>query len=79
MTNTLGQTLSLRFEFEEIVRTDYVLPNDRKFGTLKNLEYFIGNAFQKNRFRKGYKRAMEIANLILKESSHGRIGTRPRL
>lgn len=62
--NTLSvfELLNLRFEFEEIVRSYKFVPKE---GNIDNLVNFINNGYKGNRFRDGYDRALEIANIIV--------------
>ena len=61
---TVFDILNLRSEYEEIV-LNYKVPGDKKPGTLDNLQWFIDNGRAKNSRRKGFARAMEIANEIV--------------
>lgn len=62
---TIFDLLRLRSEFEEIVsyRKTYVLPNYES--DIDSLYYFVNHGDKKNRFRKGFDEAMEIAKKIL--------------
>jgi len=64
-----AEVLNLRYEWEEIVRKNYVLPKTRKHGTIENLKHFIKHGAQKNRFRNNFKRAIELAEKIVGESN----------
>ena len=70
-------TLNLRTEFESIVAfgKKYDLPNHNS--DINSLVFFIDEGYKKNRFRKNYDRALEIAEIILKE--HDGQDTRKRL
>ena len=65
MTTSLAELLRLRSEFEAIVsyRKTFDLPNYNS--DIDSLYYFIDNGARKNRFRKRFKEAMEIANKII--------------
>lgn len=65
---TIGQILTLRSQWEEIVsfRKTYDLPHYN--GTIDNLEWFIENGYKGNRFRKRFDEAIEIANIILENA-----------
>lgn len=65
MTTSLAELLRLRSEFEAIVsyRKTYDLPDYNS--DIDSLYYFIDNGARKNRFRKRFKEAMEIANNII--------------
>ena len=65
----IAEILALRYEWEEIVRKHYVLPRGKKNGTTDNLKYFVRNGHKKNRFRDNFKRAIEIAKEITRESN----------
>lgn len=58
------ELLMLRYQWEEIVK-DFMLPEAAKHGTVDNLQWFITNGAKANRFRKGYKETVEIAEKIL--------------
>ena len=70
-------TLNLRTEFESIVAfgKKYDLPNHNS--DINSLVFFVNEGDKKNRFRKHYDRALEIAESILKE--HDGQDTRKRL
>ena len=61
---TVFELLELRFEWEELVRT---LKWGDKDGRIDNLVKFLQTGHKANRFRPGYDRAVEIANLIIAE------------
>jgi len=65
MTTSLAELLRLRSEFESIVsyRKTFDLPDYNS--DIDSLYYFIDNGAKKNRFRKRFKEAMEIANKII--------------
>ena len=56
--------LNLRTEWEEIAQ-GFMIEDEMKQGTLDNLRCFILDGYKGNRFRKGFDRAIEIANEIL--------------
>lgn len=62
MKMSVFDLLSLRFEWEEIVRT---LRWGDKDGRVETLEKFLQVGHKSNRFRPGYERAAEIAKLIV--------------
>ena len=64
MQQSLGYLLTLRSEFEYIV-SDYQMDDDKKNGTISNLNWFISNGAVGNRFRSGFDRACELAQEIL--------------
>lgn len=61
----LFEALRLRGDWEEIVayRKAYDLPHYN--GTIDNLYYFIDHGDKKNRFRKNFEEAMQIAKTIV--------------
>ena len=69
MKTNLFELLQLRYEWEEIVRP-FKLGN--KSGHLDNLKRFVQAGHKANRFRDGYARAVEIANLIIAECPNER-------
>ena len=64
MKNNMFELLQLRFEWEELARGFKL--ND-KSGHLDSLKRFVQAGHKANRFRDGYARAVEIANLIIAE------------
>lgn len=64
---SIAEILSLRFEFEEIVKT-LEIPKDRCDGVLENIQWFKSSGYKKNRFRNGYGRAIEITNKMLQNA-----------
>ena len=67
MNTSLGELLNLRYEFNEIVK-GFNIPAERKESVIYNLVWFKNNGHGKNRFKPGYDRAVEICNIILKET-----------
>lgn len=65
MNLSLDRVLLLRSQWEEIVsyRKQYDLPDYN--GTIDNLYTFIENGAKKNRFRKNFDTAMDIAKQIV--------------
>lgn len=65
MNTSLAELLTLRFEFEQIVsfRKTYDLPNYD--GDIDSLYYFVENGAKKNRFRKRFYEAMNLAKKII--------------
>lgn len=61
-TLSVFEMLNLRYEFEELVRGFKFVPKD---GTIDNIKLFIESGHRGNRFRDGYDRALEIANVIV--------------
>lgn len=64
MKTNLFELLQMRYEWEELVRS-FKLGD--KSGHLDNLKRFVQGGHKANRFRDGYDRAVEIANLIIAE------------
>lgn len=62
---SLGELLSLRFEWEELA-TKFKLPHGN--GTIDNLTWFIENGAKNNRFYAEFDKAVEIAKRILDNS-----------
>jgi hypothetical protein len=62
MNMSLGELLTLRFQWEELA-AKFKLPNGN--GTIDNLIWFIENGAKSNRFRNEYNEAVEIAKRIL--------------
>ena len=62
LKNDTFELLQLRFEWEELARGFKL--SDRS-GHLDNLKRFVQVGHKANRFRDGYDRAVEIANLII--------------
>ena len=64
---TVFDYLNLRYEWEDLVKK-YRLPKgqaDRKrHGTVENMKYFLDHGIIYNRFREGFDRAVEIAEII---------------
>tara|TARA_R100001129_G_scaffold175990_1_gene149543 strand:+ start:596 stop:829 length:234 start_codon:yes stop_codon:yes gene_type:complete len=61
--------LSLRYQYEELVR-DFKLSSYH--GDIDSLKQFISVGIQGNRFRKGYDKALELANMIVGEYEMGK-------
>ena len=66
MSISLANLLSLRTEYEEIIRR-YRIPEEYKNGCIDSLVWFKSNGKGSNRLRTRYKRAIEIADIILEE------------
>jgi len=64
----IGQILTLRSQWEEIVsfRKTYDLPHYN--GTLENLQWFVSNGHKNNRFRKRFDVAIDLAKTIIRNS-----------
>ena len=64
MKQSVAEILSLRFQFEEIIR-NFDIPENKRNGHINSLEWFKKYGNRKNRFRDGYKEALELCNKIL--------------
>lgn len=62
---TIFELLNKRYEYETLVsaRKGFNLPS--LHGDLDSLKYFINNGYKSNRFRKNYKKALELAREIV--------------
>lgn len=67
MNQSLASILTLRSEWEHIVHHQFKRKYELPFydGTIENLSWFIEHGAKKNRFRKNFKKAMEIASIIV--------------
>lgn len=65
MKMTVFELLELRSEWEELARHFRNMPQQ---GTLDNLQRFVDTGHKANRFRDGYARAVEIANIIIEQA-----------
>ena len=66
MNISLASLLSLRTEYEEIIRR-YRIPDEYKEGDIHSLIWFKHNGKGSNRLRSRFERAMKIADIILEE------------
>jgi hypothetical protein len=66
MNISLASLLSLRTEYEEIIRR-YRIPDEYKKSDIHSLVWFKSYGKGSNRLRSRYDRAIEIANIILEE------------
>lgn len=64
---SLFTLLDMRYQWEELVR-NYKIADDRKAGTLDNLEWYIKNGITNNRFREGFAESVSLAKVILKNA-----------
>lgn len=60
------ELMMLRYEWEELAR---YFRNIGQQGTLDNLQRFVDSGARSNRFRDGYDRALEIANVIIEQAN----------
>lgn len=70
MTISLPCYLTLRFEYEEIVK-DYSLPEEVKTGFKENFDWFLKHGYKSNSLRKDFKRAKELSKILLGELNGG--------
>lgn len=64
ISRSFFEVLNLRSEYELIVK-DFAIPELHKAGDVISLRWFKQNGGKRNRFRKGYDRALDICNVIL--------------
>lgn len=60
------EILNLRYQWEETVK-DFKLDYERKEGNIDNITWFIQHGSASNRFRKGYEKAISIAEQIMEK------------
>ena len=63
------EIMNLRTEFEEL--SSGFSKSIGKGSSINTLEWFAEYGYKSNRMLNGYDRAMEIANIILKENEYG--------
>lgn len=63
---TTFELMMLRYEWEELARYFRNVPQQ---GTLDNLQKFVASGARSNRFRDGYDRALELANIIIEQAN----------
>ena len=64
MKQSVGEILSLRFQYEEIIR-NFDIPENKRSGHINSLEWFKKYGNRKNRFREGYAEAINLCNQML--------------
>ncbi len=64
MNNSVADILNPRYNFEELLR-NFDIPEDKRSSDINSLEWFKRYGNRKNRFRDGYKEAIDICNEIL--------------
>ena len=69
MKQSVAEILSLRFQYEEIVR-NFDIPETKLNGHINSLEWFKKYGNRKNRFRDGYKEAIALCNQMLQGAKH---------
>ena len=67
MKPSLADILTLRSEWEYIVQYQFKRKYELPFydGTLESLCWFVEHGAKKNRFRKNFNKAIDIANIIV--------------
>lgn len=60
MTLSVAEVLVLRYQFEEITKNFTM----QKGSDINNIEWFIQEGYKSNSLRRGYKKALELANKI---------------
>lgn len=58
--------LNYRSKYEKLV-SGFILPKYKYQGTIDSMKWFVENGHTANRFRRGYKDALEVCNIVLKE------------
>jgi len=61
---SIFEILNLRSEWEDLARNFIEVDQN---GTIDSLQDFVKNGMRKNRFRPGFDRATELANIILEK------------
>lgn len=56
--------LRLRWQWEDLVQ-DFKIDPERKHGTIDNIQWFIDHGITNNRFRRGFKAAVGVAQEIM--------------
>ena len=69
MIQSVAEILSLRFQYEEIVR-NFDIPENKRNGHINSLEWFKKYCNRKKRFRYGYREAIDLCNKMLKGAKH---------
>ena len=75
MIRSVADVLTLRSEWEHIVQHQFKRKYELPFydGTLENLQWFIEHGEKKNRFRKNFNRALDIATTIVEFSNNEKL------
>jgi len=66
----VAEILNLRYNFEELLR-NFDIPEDKRSSDINSLEWFKRYGNRKNRFRDGYKEAIDICTKILEVHRQG--------
>ena len=64
MKQSVAEVLSLRYQYEELLRS-FDVPENKRHGHINSLEWFKKYGNRKNRFRDGYNEALELCATIL--------------
>ena len=64
MKQSVAEILSLRYQYEEIIR-NFDIPEVNRSGHINSLKWFKKYGNRKNRFRDGYNEALELCNKII--------------
>ena len=65
MKQSVAEVLSLRYQYEELLRS-FDVPENKRHGHINSLEWFKKYGNRKNRFRDGYQEALDICHKILR-------------
>ena len=76
MKNSVAELLNLRFQFEEITE-NFTMP--RHGSDIDILKWFIEEGYKSNSLRNDYKKALEIAEIIVGELDGTSKKTRTRI
>lgn len=63
---TVFELLNIRYQWEQLA-IEFKLNSDKKHGSIDNLKWFLLNGHTGNRFKSGYKEAVNIAQTIVNE------------
>ena len=64
MKQSVAEILSLRYQYEEIIR-NFNIPEVNRNGHINSLKCFKKYGNRKNRFRDGYTEAIDLCNQVL--------------
>ena len=64
MKQSVAEILSLRYQYEEIIR-NFDIPEVNRSGHINSLKWFKKYGNRKNRFRDGYTEATDLCNQML--------------
>ena len=69
MKQSVAEILSLRYQYEEIIR-NFDIPEVNRNGHINSLKWFKKYGNRKNRFRDGYNEAIALCNQMLQGAKH---------